>query len=156
MLIGKAKELYVATLLVAERLHVYIPLVDNGFDLMVTSSAGAKFLSVQVKYKNSRTGFSLRRADAARFEKANAVIAFGTGEAGLNNFYFFQQRIGPLRQKIGLVWMTSWLCTFPKKKRRNGRLSFKENVVLGRRSTVCCLTPDSGMSCRRATHPCPV
>lgn len=89
LLIGRAKELYVATLLVGERLHVYLPLVDNGFDLLVTSSDGTKFLPVQVKYKNSRTGFSLKRADVDQFVKANAVIAFGSGTADLENFYFF-------------------------------------------------------------------
>lgn len=89
LLIGKAKELYVATLLVAQRLHVYLPLVDNGFDLMVTSSDGTKFVPVQVKYKSSRTGFSLKRKDAEQFERARAVIAFGSGDAALESFYFF-------------------------------------------------------------------
>ena len=89
LLIGKAKELYVATLLVNEHLHVYFPLVDNGFDLLVTSRDGTKFLPVQVKYKQSRTGFSLKRSDAEKFIQANAVIAFGSGVAELDNFYFF-------------------------------------------------------------------
>ena len=88
VLIGKAKELYVATLLVAEHLHVYFPLVDNGFDLLVTSGDGTKFIPVQVKYKNARTGFSLNRADADQFVKASAVIAFGSGTAEIDNFYF--------------------------------------------------------------------
>lgn len=89
LLIGKAKELYVATLLVAEHLHVYFPLVDNGFDLLVTSNDGKTFLPVQVKYKNTRTGFSLKRADSDQFVNANAVIVFGEGTAELDNFYFF-------------------------------------------------------------------
>ena len=89
LLIGNAKKLYVATLLVGEHLHVYFPLVDNGFDLLVKSSDGRKFLPVQVKYKNSRSGFSLKRADVNQFVNANAVIAFGSGTAELDNFYFF-------------------------------------------------------------------
>lgn len=89
LLIGKAKELYVATLLVAEHLHVYFPLVDNGFDLLVTSKGGTESLPVQVKYKSSRTGFGLKRADADKFCKANAVLAFGSVDANIDNFYFF-------------------------------------------------------------------
>lgn len=89
LLIGKAKELYVATLLFAENLHVYFPLVDNGFDLLVTSKDGSRFLPVQVKYKASRTGFSLDREDVNKFVHAKAVLAFGSGEASLDNFYFF-------------------------------------------------------------------
>ena len=89
LLIGKAKELYVATLLVAEHLHVYLPLVDNGFDFIVSSPDGTKFLPVQVKYKSTRTGFGLKRIDAKKFKKAKAVIVFGSGDAQLENFYFF-------------------------------------------------------------------
>lgn len=89
VLIGKAKELYVATLLVAKHLHVYFPLVDNGFDLLVTSSDGSKFLPVQVKYKNSRRGCGLKRADAKKFKKCNAVLAFGSDTAEPDDFYFF-------------------------------------------------------------------
>lgn len=89
LLIGKAKELYVATLLVGKHLHVYFPLVDNGFDLLVTSKDGAKFLPVQVKYKNSRSGFALKRADAEKFRQCNAVLAFGSQEADEDSFYFF-------------------------------------------------------------------
>ncbi len=88
LLIGKAKELHVATLLVAKHLHVYFPLVDNGFDLLVTNSDGTKFLPVQVKYKRSRTGFSLKRTDAKKFQNCNAVLAFGSGTAQSAEFYF--------------------------------------------------------------------
>lgn len=88
-LIGKAKELYVATLLVAEHLNVYFPLVDTGFDLLVASKDGTKFLPVQVKYKSSRTGFTLNRSDAKKFETCNAVLAFGSEAADIDNFYFF-------------------------------------------------------------------
>lgn len=88
-LIGKAKELYVATLLVGRRLHVYFPLVDNGFDLIVSKPDGSEFLPVQVKYKAERTGFSLKRCDAIRFSKVGAVLAFGSEAAREDHFYFF-------------------------------------------------------------------
>ena len=91
-LIGKAKELYVATLLVGRRLHVYFPLVDNGFDLIVTTPDGGRFLPVQVKYKAKRTGFSLKRCDAERFAKVDAVLAFGSESARADQFYFFPAR----------------------------------------------------------------
>ena len=88
-LIGRAKELYVATLLVGRGLHVYFPLVDNGFDLIVTKPDGSDFLPVQVKYKSARTGFSLKKVDGLRFAAVNAVLAFGAEEANENGFYFF-------------------------------------------------------------------
>ena len=89
VLIGKAKELYVATLLVARHLHVYFPLVDNGFDLLVSNSDGTKFIPVQVKYAQAGTNFSLIRKDADKFKACNAVLAFGIGTAEINDFYFF-------------------------------------------------------------------
>ncbi|MCY4747514.1 hypothetical protein NYO99_21290 [Pelomonas sp. UHG3] len=91
-LIGKSKELYVATLLVTRHLHVYFPLVDNGFDLVVTSTDGRFHVPVQVKYKESRTGLTLHRDDAEKFRLANAVLAFGSGSADVENFYFIPAR----------------------------------------------------------------
>lgn len=89
-LIGKAKELYVATLLVGRKLHVYFPLVDNGFDLVVTKRDGTDFIPVQVKYKAARSGFSLERNDAEKFAEAGAVLAFGSGDdLDEDQFYFF-------------------------------------------------------------------
>ena len=88
-LIGKAKELYVATLLVDRKLHVYFPLVDNGFDLVVSTRDGTDFIPVQVKYQAARSGFSLGRDDAEKFAEADAVLAFGSGkELDLEQFYF--------------------------------------------------------------------
>lgn len=91
-LIGKAKELYVATLLVARRLHVYFPLVDNGFDLIATTPDASRFLPVQVKYKAERSGFALKRTDAEKFGAADAVLAFGSEKADEDSFYFFPGR----------------------------------------------------------------
>ncbi|WP_418119106.1 hypothetical protein [Variovorax sp. 350MFTsu5.1] len=89
LLIGKAKELFVATVLVGRHLHVYLPLVDNGFDLVVTSPDGSRHLPVQVKYRAKITGFNLDREDATRFAEAGAVLAFGSKEANEQEFFFF-------------------------------------------------------------------
>ena len=92
-LIGKAKELYVATLLVDRKLHVYFPLVDNGFDLVVSKRDGSDFIPVQVKYKAVRSGFTLDRDDARKFADADAVLAFGSGsELDVRQFYFIPAR----------------------------------------------------------------
>lgn len=88
-LTGKAKELYVATLLVNRRLHVFLPFVDNGFDLVVAKPDGTGFIPVQVKYKTSRSGFSLDRDDAEKFFKADAVLAFGSGDDLKEENYYF-------------------------------------------------------------------
>lgn len=93
LLIGKAKELFVATLLVARKLHVYFPLVDSGFDLVVGSRDGTLFVPVQVKYKEKRTGFTLKRDDAEKFAKAEAILVFCSGErVDEEEFYFFPAR----------------------------------------------------------------
>ena len=72
---------------------------DSG-ECQVTSSDEARFLPVYVKYKSSRTGFSIKHAEAAQFEKANAVIAFGIG-ATLGTFAaYFGGRIEALIMRI--------------------------------------------------------
>lgn len=92
-LIGKAKELFVATLLVGRGLHVYFPLVDNGFDLIATTPDGSDFLPIQIKYKANRTGFTLKKADGDKFENADAVLVFGsTDKADEDTFYFIPAR----------------------------------------------------------------
>jgi len=91
-LIGKSKELYVATLLVARQIQVYFPLVDTGFDLVALSSDGKRFLPIQVKYKQARTGFTLSRDDAKKFKDCDAVLAFGSGSADIDNFYFIPSK----------------------------------------------------------------
>lgn len=92
-LIGKSKELYVASLLVAKNLHVYFPLVDTGFDLVAVSPDGKQFLPIQVKYKQLRTGFTLSRRDCEKFRNCDAVLAFGSGKADIESFYFFPSKV---------------------------------------------------------------
>ena len=87
-LIGKAKELYIAYLLFEQGLYVYTPLLDSGFDFLVTDKNHKKIVPLQVKYKKERTGFSLLESDVEKFSQARAVIAFGDGDANLENFYF--------------------------------------------------------------------
>ncbi|WBY01530.1 hypothetical protein PE066_19020 [Ramlibacter tataouinensis] len=91
-LIGKAKELAVASQLVRMGIHVFMPLVDNGIDLIAASSDGAVLVPVQVKYKATRTGFSLDAKKAAGYPKTT-VLAFGAEghdqRAELETFHFF-------------------------------------------------------------------
>ena len=76
-LIGKAKELEVAGLLVANSIYVYLPLIDNGYDLLASNRKGTKFIPVQVKWKKTRSGLTLTKKDIARFTKTSVVLAFG-------------------------------------------------------------------------------
>ena len=88
-LVGKAKELQVASQLVATGIYVYFPLLDNGFDLLASNQTGTGFLPVQVKYKNSRTGFALHRKDIQKFRNAGAVVVFGSaGDNGRTDFWY--------------------------------------------------------------------
>ncbi len=89
-LIGKAKELHVASILVAHGLYVHFPLIDNGFDLIVSNRKGTKFIPIQVKYKESRSAFTLTKKDVERFKGKGVVLAFGSkGEGFGNSEYWF-------------------------------------------------------------------
>ena len=92
LLIGKSKELFVATELARRYLHIYLPLVDNGFDFVVNNPTATSFVPVQVKYKQARTGFTLKRTDGERYAACDAVIIFCDGEALLKEAYFFPAR----------------------------------------------------------------
>lgn len=82
-LIGKAKELEVASILVRNGLYVFFPLVDAGVDLVVTIRASREFIPVQVKYRGSKSALGLTKQDIARFHDTKTVVAFiiGTGPA---------------------------------------------------------------------------
>ncbi len=88
-LIGKAKELQVASQLVATGLYVFFPLVDNGFDLVVTNKSATCFIPVQVKYKQRRSGFSLHKDDVKKFEPTKSVIAFGSADGAKSTNYWY-------------------------------------------------------------------
>ena len=80
-LIGKAKELEVASILVRNGLYVFFPLVDSGTDLVVTNNQSHLFIPVRVKYRAKDSSLCLTTKDIKRFEGTNIVLAFviGTG-----------------------------------------------------------------------------
>jgi hypothetical protein len=50
---------------------------------------GSDFLPIQVKYKANRSGFTLKKEDAGKFQTAGAVLVFGsTDKADEDTFYF--------------------------------------------------------------------
>ncbi|KIP86764.1 hypothetical protein SN15_06020 [Stenotrophomonas maltophilia] len=75
-LLGRAKELHAASILIAHKIYVYQPLVDNGFDLLASDESGFRFLPVQVRFKAKRTGFTIEEHELEKFRKAGAVLAF--------------------------------------------------------------------------------
>ena len=78
-LIGKAKELEVAGILVRNGLYVFFPLVDAGVDLVITNRAARKFIPVQVKYRASDPALGLTKQDITRFQNTETVVAFVIG-----------------------------------------------------------------------------
>jgi hypothetical protein len=78
-LIGKAKELEVAGLLVRNGLYVFFPLVDTGADLVVADRLGRHFVPVQVKYRRKDPALGLYKKDVERFAGTNTVLAFING-----------------------------------------------------------------------------
>lgn len=89
-LIGRAKELQVASLLIAEGIYVFWPLVDVGFDLVASNASGTLFMPVQVRFRETRTGFTLNRSEIEKFATAKAILAFGSksGESDASDFWF--------------------------------------------------------------------
>jgi hypothetical protein len=136
-MIGKAKELAVAGQLVRAGIHIFMPLVDNGIDLIAASRDGKVFVPVQVKYKQSRSGFTLHSAKAETYDK-DAVLAFGSAadeDEGEEPFYFFkvrewldaarEQATGRLDEKISIYIARTdpqWLNQ--RKGERGMRLAF--------------------------------
>ncbi|HHX8698691.1 TPA: group I intron-associated PD-(D/E)XK endonuclease [Vibrio diabolicus] len=78
--IGKAKELEVASALVSKNLYVYFPLVDNGYDLIVSDDDGKRHMPVQVKYRKKDSSINFNMKDVERFKGKNVIIAWLTGE----------------------------------------------------------------------------
>lgn len=75
-LLGRAKELHAASILIANKVYVYQPLVDNGFDLLASNRTGTQFIPVQVRFKSKRTGFTIEQDELEKFQQAGAVLAF--------------------------------------------------------------------------------
>jgi hypothetical protein len=83
-LIGKSKELYIASLLVDAGFYVFWPFVDKGFDLVVTNAEGRKFVPIQVKYREKDPALGLDRNDAEKFDGKDVFLAFLIG----NRYWF--------------------------------------------------------------------
>jgi len=80
-LIGKAKELEVASMLVDAGFYVFWPFVDKGYDLIVTNEEGRKFVPIQVKYRGEEnTALALYKSDAVKFHGKEVFLAFLTGK----------------------------------------------------------------------------
>jgi len=79
-LVGRAKELEIAGLLIRNGIYVFLPLVDSGADLLAANREASIVVPVQVKYRADALNLDLnKKRDFARFEKANTVVAFVIG-----------------------------------------------------------------------------
>lgn len=123
-LLGKAKELEVAGALVRNRLYVFFPLVDAGFDLVVTNQLGIEFIPVQVKYRAKDPGLGLKRTDIDLFKGTKVVIAWviGTGESQPERRWYvpfsdWREKAKDPNRTDGLVYVSigeseSWLSKY--------------------------------------------
>lgn len=87
-LIGRAKELEVAGMLIRNGIYVFWPLVDTGADLLATNRDASRCIPVQVKYAAKKSALGLNRADMKRFKKPNTVVAFVVGTAERQRAWF--------------------------------------------------------------------
>jgi hypothetical protein len=87
-LIGRAKELEVAGMLIRNGIYVFWPLVDTAADLLATNRDASCCIPVQVKYNAKRGALGLTKADKLRFEKPNTVLAFLMGQGETHRAWF--------------------------------------------------------------------
>lgn len=108
-LIGRAKELEVAGMLIRNGIYVFWPLVDTGADLLATNRDASRSIPVQVKYRATGWGaLDLTMADKERFKKPNTVIAFLVGKNG--------------NQRAWFLPFNEWLKKHVNPNRRDGRI----------------------------------
>lgn len=121
-LIGKAKELEVASVLTRHGLVVYVPLVDIGADLVVSNTSMKKLIPIQVKFQARSPGLVLDRSYVSRFETTDLVVAFLIGEGSTNGTWFipiaaFRDRMKDPGRRDDKVYITvneerAWLQQF--------------------------------------------
>lgn len=122
-LIGKAKELEVASILIGSGLYVFFPLVDAGFDLIATNRKGTAFVPVQVKFRAKDPALNLLPKDVANFTGTNVVVAWIIGSDEKTRKWFVpfgewrERAKTPPDRKDGLAYVTisehaEWLSQF--------------------------------------------
>ena len=79
-LIGRAKELEIASLFISNGLYVFYPLVDKGFDLVVTNAECSSIFPVQVKFRASHMALELSKKDVLRYKEKNVILAYIIGK----------------------------------------------------------------------------
>ncbi len=119
---GKAKELYVASLLTHHGFYVYWPLVDRGYDLICTNKDAKKSLAVQVKYQAKGGSLDLRKAHCRRFSGRSVLLAYVVGEGSDAHLWFipfeeWQQKAEDRKRDDGLICLNinrnkQWLSQF--------------------------------------------
>ena len=87
-LIGKSKELEIASMLVDAGFYVFWPFVDTGFDLVVTNDKGRKFIPIQVKYREKDPALGLDEKDAAKYRGKGVFLAFLIGKRPNHQVWF--------------------------------------------------------------------
>ena len=78
-LIGRAKELEIASALTRNGIYTYHPLVDTGFDLVASNRSATIFIPIQVKYREKDPALNLLRRDLDRYQAPNTILAFLIG-----------------------------------------------------------------------------
>ena len=98
-LIGKAKEFEIAGRLMRHGIHVYLPFVDVGVDLIATNEQATKLIPLQVKYRAKATGLSLSPKQQKRYKQAHVTLVFMIGDRELNNTYYIPYEEWSLKAK---------------------------------------------------------
>ncbi len=105
-LIGKAKELEVASLLIENGLYVFYPLVDKGYDLVVGNRNCTKLVPIQVEFRAKDPALGLNDRHVAQFEGKDVLLAYVIGSG--------------LRKRIWLIPFSVWTALKSTGERADG------------------------------------
>jgi hypothetical protein len=123
LLVGKAKELEVASQFTRHGLVVYVPLVNLGADLVIADPGMQRPIPVQIKFRAKSSAIDLNRTFVETFQNTDLVLAFIIGgSSNTGSWYillkeFIKKKKDPPERRDDRLYITvaktwQWLKTF--------------------------------------------
>lgn len=135
LLIGKSKELVIASQFTEHGLLVFFPFVDIGADLIVSGEAMKRFLPVQVKYNRKAPALGLEKNYIKRLSGIKMILVFIIGSGSNEGTWYiplneFEKHTKDRDRKDKVVYITirdnrEWLERF---KGENGLQLIKKQL----------------------------
>jgi hypothetical protein len=120
-LLGRAKELEVASALIRNGIYVYSPMVDTGVDVVASNRNASEFIRVQVKFRADDPALFLPGRSIERELPPHLVLAFVRGKHEDQRIWFIpyqdwlSQSKGPQSdggRYVNIAQNEQWLATY--------------------------------------------